>query len=117
MKMDKSAYSQKRDKLKNKIMKEVLAQVLPDMGAYDLGAIVSGPKVSWFDGFIVDIAKIFGCVSLTLHEAVFYGSMKSMNRTVKKLTKDEKLSHYINQYDKNGRTPLICAIISRRQDR
>jgi hypothetical protein len=43
-------------------MKEVLDSVMPDMGLFDMGAIVSGPKTTWLKGWPIDLAKIFGCI-------------------------------------------------------
>ena len=43
--------------------------------------------------------------------------MTSLTRTIKKLTKEGKLAYKINQYDTDGRTPLICSIVSKRNDR
>lgn len=56
-------------------------------------------------------------MTLTLHESVRYGSVKSLNRTIRILTKENRLKQEINEADNDGRTALICAIVSRRVDK
>ena len=111
---DPNKFKNKRDKLKKKIMKGVVDQVLPDIGAYDSKNIVSRDKSS-SNGLFVQCCKLFGCFSSTLNEGVRYASLKSINRTIKKLQKSRKLEENINSYDEEGRTPLINAIMTRKQ--
>jgi ankyrin repeat protein len=60
--------------------------------------------------------KLFGCVGSSLNEAIAYMSLKTLNRTIKRLTRKGTLAEQINAYDSNGRTPLINAIMSKRPD-
>lgn len=61
--------------------------------------------------------KIMGCMTLSFHEAVKYTSTRSLARTIKVHTKKGDMKEAINSYDDNGRTPLICAIMSKRPER
>ena len=108
-------YMEKRKKEKMKIVNKVLKEVLPDLGAYNVASAISGPKKRFFKGWYVEIAKIMGCIPCSLHEAVIYNSLRSFNRTVKNLRKSGTLDVAINQYDNDGRTPLIAAIITKRE--
>jgi len=108
-------YMERRKKEKMKIVNKVLKEVLPDLGAYNVASAISGPKKKHFKGWYVEFAKIMGCISCSLHEAVMYSSMRSLNRTLNNLRKTGTLDVAINQYDQDGRTPLICAIISKRE--
>jgi len=114
--MDPNSYQAKRDRLKKKIVEDVLKKALPDKGTYDVNSIISGPKKRW-SGWYLDCIKICGCMTLTLHECVRYGSVKSLNRTIKTLTKSKTLKSEIDSPDLDGRTPLICAIVSRRSEK
>ena len=65
----------------------------------------------------IDCLKVFGLGRCSFHEAVLYTSLRSLNRTIKYHTKKGDLKAAISVYDDNGRTPLICAIISKRPER
>ena len=54
---------------------------------------------------------------MNIHEGVKFGSLKSLNRTLKALTKKGTLLESINMVDVDGRTALICAIISSSEHR
>ena len=108
-------YLERRKKEKMKIVNKVVKEVLPDMGSYNVTSAISGPKKKFFKGWYVEVAKIMGCVSCSLHEAVIYNSLRSLNRTIKLLRKNGTLEVAINQYDDDGRTALICAILSKRE--
>ena len=111
---DPNKFAIKRDKLKKKIMKGVMDQVLPDIGAYDSTNVIGKDKMS-SNGLISQFCRLFGCISASLNEGVRYSSLKSVNRTIRKLQKSNKLQENINVYDEDGRTPLINAIMTRKQ--
>ena len=111
---DPNKFAIKRDKLKKKILKGVMDQVLPDIGAYDSKNIIR-KDTSSSNGFILQCCKVFGCFSASLNEGVQFASIKSINRTIDKLQRFKKLDEHINAYDGDGRTPLINAIMTRKQ--
>ncbi len=110
---DPNKFAIKRDKIKMKIMKGVMDQVLPDIGAYDSKSTVGKDNMS-SNGFVSTCCRLFGCMSSSLNEGVRFSSLKSINRTIRKLQRSKKLEEYINAYDENGRTPLINAIMTRK---
>jgi hypothetical protein len=55
--IDPNSYHAKRDRLKKKIVEEVLAKALPDRGAFDVQSIITGPKKRW-RGCLVDFMKV-----------------------------------------------------------
>lgn len=112
---ENNRYMEKRKKEKMRIVNKVLKEVLPDLGTYNVASAISGPKKKFFKGWYVELAKTMGCIQCSLHEAVIYNSMRSVNRTIDYLRKNGTLDVAINQYDFGGRTPLICAIISKRE--
>ena len=75
-------------------------------------SVITGTKKKW-NGWPIKLAKLFGCLSCSLHEAVRYMSIASIKRTLKELTVKKQLEENINVYDDDGRTALICAIISK----
>ena len=95
--------------LKNNILKEVLSQVLPDDGEYDIdGMMASRAKSS--KSLYIRFFKFIGIIDLDLHEAVLSGSLYHVQRAVKKILygKDPN-PMLLNQLDETGRTALSIA--------
>lgn len=95
--------------LKNRILKDVLNQVLPDDGEYDIdGMMASKAKPS--NSLLVRFLKIIGLLDLDLHEAVLTGSLYHVQRSVRKILYGKKPNPLlINQLDEAGRTALSIA--------
>lgn len=95
--------------LKSKILKDVLSNVLPDDGEYDIDGMMAG-KAKTSNSFIVRIGKFLGFLDLEIHEAVATGSFYHVQRAVRKiLSGKESYPYLINQFDEKGRTPLSIA--------
>ena len=105
----KKNFVQARQELKDKIIKEVMEQVLPDIGLYD----VSAPQVTntkkWYDPF-VRLGKIFGLVPLSPHEGVLCGNENFLERALEKVHQGKKSNRaLLCTYDDGGMTPLSLA--------
>jgi len=103
-------FVQARHDLKEKIIAEVMREILPDIGQYDVTAPpvdTSGKK--WYDPFI-RLGKIFGLVTLTLHEAVLCGNENFLEKALEKVHQGKKSNRILlSAYDENGFTPLSLA--------
>ena len=95
--------------LKNNILMEVLSQVLPDDGEYDIdGMMASRAKSS--KSLYIRFFKFVGLLDLDLHEAVLSGSLNHVKRAVKKsLYGKDPNPALLNQLDETGRTALSMA--------
>ena len=111
---DPNKHAAKREKMKEKIVKDVTAKILPDIGAFDATTAIQIDKRK--SGCCVSFLKLLGCVHSSLNEAISFMSLKTLKSSIKKLTKEKKLAEYINAYDASGRTPLINAIITKRAE-
>lgn len=105
-----------RADLKERIVKNILEDVLPDIGAYDMDGMMAKQEAKR-KGFYVTMLKFFGCWTLTLHETVLTGSLKHVEEFLKKMTTGKNANPLIvNQYDEFGRTPLSYACKMQRGD-
>lgn len=98
-----------RNQVRDAILKEVMAACLPDAGEYDLDGMVKA-KARTKDTRLVAFLKMIGLVDLDLHESVLAGYEGKVKKAVTKLTKGKHANPaLINQYNGDGRTPLIVA--------
>jgi len=100
---------EKNRNFQNQILKEVMSQILPDDGEYDVDGMMvsrSKPSNSSFTSFL----KMLGILDLDLHEAVNAGSFYHVQRAMRNIMSG-KVSNplLINQLDEKGRTPLSIA--------
>lgn len=107
--------ARKRKKVKDKIIREVLAQIMPDFGDYTNERGYSGTnqreELSYFRKEIIRIGKFLGFVTLDLHEAVLTGSVDQLKKSIKKISDPENPSpELINSYNAEGHTPLSLAV-------
>lgn len=119
-----TSHSHFRNELKAKIIKEVMDEILPDIGAYDIDGTVEKQRIP--KGLIIDYLKYFGLYPLSIHETVMNGDFHHLEKFIKRImTKVEpeknknifgcqKKDFYnpllINQYDEKGRTALSLAV-------
>ena len=102
-------FAQARQELKERVMKEVLNEVMPDIGQYDVNAPEPDTGKRWYDP-LIRIGKIFGLVTLTLHEAVLSGSEPYLERAIEKVHQGKKSNRILlSQYDIRGCTALSLA--------
>jgi hypothetical protein len=105
----RSTLKKNQDQLKNQIVKEVLDDILPDVGSYDVDGMVR-TRADYKTGFVTNTLKIFG-LDYNLHEAVLCGQMAQVQRVINKILYGKNPnSLLLNQYDKYGRTPLSIAV-------
>lgn len=98
-----------RNQVRDAILKDVMAAILPDAGAYDLDGMVKA-KARTKDTKLVAFLKMIGLVDLDLHESVIAGYEGKVKKAVNKLMKGKNANPaLINQYNGDGRTPLIVA--------
>jgi hypothetical protein len=108
-----SKFAAMRNEMKERIIKEVMSEVMGDIGEYDIDGMVED-KSFHFKGPIVDILKFFGCWRLTLHECVVGGKLDLVEQSIARINKINPL--LINQYDEQGRTALSLAVKTGKED-
>lgn len=103
--------AREREELREKIMKEVMDKVLPDIEAYKFDDDASKKKkVDRFET-ITKILKYFACIELDLHDAVLSANIYHVRNSVRKITQGENPQpHLLNQFDQHGCTPLSYAV-------
>lgn len=108
----KSKFINARNQLRDNVLKEVLAAVMPDIGNYDIDGMAkrAAPDKSKFNKMM----KFLGLMDLELHEAVLSGSERMTRRSIKLIMNPGKGKTpdptMMNQYDEQGRTPLSIAV-------
>lgn len=115
----RSKFINARNALRDSVLKEVMAAVLPDIGSYDIDGMAkrAEPEKSKFRQYL----KFFGLIDLDLHEAVLSGSVRLTKRSIDKIMKPTKKGkepepEMMNQYDDQGRTPLSIAVKIKNRD-
>ena len=116
-----NAHSRFRHELKAKIIQEVMDEVLPDIGAYDIDGSVEKEQVR--KGRCIDCLKFLDLWPLTIHETILNGDWKKFEKFAKDITTDKPPPKYktcfyrnkfnpllVNQYDEQGRSPLGLAV-------
>ena len=104
-----SKFINARNQLRDTVLKEVLAAVMPDIGSYDIDGMSkrAAPEKSKVKQFL----KFFGLIDLDLHEAVLSGSVRHVRRAVGNIMKaKEPDPSMMNRYDEQGRSPLSIAV-------
>lgn len=114
----KKNYIEMRNELKENIVQEVLKEVLPDIGEYDVDGMMQ-PKVQK-KSKLITILKFFNLYPLSLHEIIMTGDLVMLNQFITrkvfgKKPKDQN-PKLINQFDDLGRTPLILAVKIKKED-
>jgi len=100
---DKAIHANYRHQLKERIIKTVMDEVLPDIGAYDLDSSMA-TKTTILSGVCIEILKFFGCAKLTLHETALTGNERWLDRKIKEIQdecekKNTLPAAIINEYD------------------
>lgn len=107
---EKSSFIENRNKLRDQVLKEVMDEIMPDIGAYDIDGMANR-VVKSEEGKLSRFLKFVGLKGLDLHEAILSGSTKHVRRAIKKITVGKNANPaMINQYDELGRTPLSMAV-------
>ncbi len=100
--------AQQHNIIREKIVQEVISEILPDMGSYANGTF--DKHIVKEDSFTVKWLKLLGCMAMDLHDAVLAGSVDELKRTITKLCVGPKATpEMINAYDQEGRTALSLA--------
>lgn len=102
-------FSKARQALKEKVMKDVLDSILPEMEDYDVTAPPPDTGKRWWDP-LIRFGKFIGIVNLTLHEAVLSGSEVHLERSLEEVHQGKKSNRpLLSMYDIRGCTPLSMA--------
>jgi hypothetical protein len=96
----------KEETLKDRVIREVLEEVMPDIGAFDIDGTVE-ERATPSKGRCIRCLKVFGLIDLEIHEAVLSGSLYHVQRSVNKIKFKKNKSgvvdiNMINQYDDGG---------------
>jgi hypothetical protein len=118
-------HAQYRAEVRDRVMKVVMSEVMPDIGSYDVNATVVSKKSKYtgpFWGPFKMIFKFLGCWPLNLHESILTGNVSRIENKCKQIMKIcEKMNldpkHEINCYDDvYKQTPLSLAVKTKRSD-
>jgi hypothetical protein len=100
-----------QSQIREKIIQDVMNEILPDLGGYADGSLVQRGVAS--DNFFVVWFKFLGCLAMDLHDAVLSGSLDEVKRSVRKIcTGPNAKPELMNAYDARGRTAFSVAVAS-----
>ena len=80
-----SKFLEMRNTLKEKVMKDVMENVLPDIGAYDVDAMADKQVAAehWsITKNIIKVLKMLGIIKYTLHELILFGRVEDVEKLV-----------------------------------
>lgn len=119
-----AALANQRKQLKDKIVAEVFAEALPDASTYDIGAELI--PIQQVDSRLTKWLKLVGLSPLSLHEAVYSGSLKHVEKALLRIYKREEeqggafkprgMSSAIDFIDDKGMSALCVACKVNRKD-
>ena len=66
-----SKFGKKQNDIREKIIKEVLDEVMPDLGAYDIDGM--SMQVTRHKSKLTQLCQFLGCITLDLHDAILTG--------------------------------------------
>lgn len=108
----RSKFINARNQLRDNVLKEVMAAVMPDIGSYDIDGM--GKRATKEKSKFKLFLKFIGILDLDLHEAVLSGSVYHSKRAINNIMKPKKGKApdpgLMNQYDEQGRTALCIAV-------
>ena len=112
-----SDFQKSRNEMRERIMKEVTNEILPDIGAYDIDAAPPPTQKLW-NGPIVKFCKFLGFWPKTLHELVLDGYFDSVEIYCRKINAgDNPRPELVDQYHETlGQTALSFAIKAKNKD-
>ena len=112
-----SDFTKSRNEMRERIMREVTNEILPDIGAYDLDAAPPPVQKLW-KGPMVSFCKFLGFWPKSLHELVLDGYFADVDKYCQKITSgDNPRPELVNQYHETlGQTPLSFAIKAKNKD-
>lgn len=112
-----SDFQKSRQEMRERIMKEVTNEILPDIGAYDMDAAPPPTQKLW-NGPIVRFCKFLGFWPKSLHEIVLGGYFDDVEIYCRKINSgDNPQPELIDQYHETlGQTALSFAIKSKNKD-
>lgn len=101
-------FGQQQNDVREKIVKEVLDQIMPDLGAYAIDGTISKPVAQ--KSAVFKWLQFFGCLTLDLHDAILTGYVSQVKYSIAKITIGKNAQpERINEYDSEGRTALSLA--------
>lgn len=106
-----SRYAQRREELKQQVIKGVMDKVLPDMGAFNMEEIIHGKK-QYKRHWIITLLMTLGILNINCIECVMTGANKKLIKNLTRNRKNKKKfdPQMVNARDEHGRTLLILAI-------
>jgi len=106
----KQKFGKHRAEMKERIIKQVMDEMMADIGAYDVDEEPPQREEKWYDVFF-GCFRFFGCMNMDLHDAVLSGSERSLDNTLEEVHGGKKSNRAkINVLNKQGCTPLSMAV-------
>ncbi len=81
-----SKYTQQRNELRERVVKETINSALPDMESFNIDQHLNEkPVVKVNKGWCATWCKLCGCMKVTIHEAIIHGCADQLGKTLFKL--------------------------------
>lgn len=109
-------HAQKREAMRQRIMREVMDKAMPDRHDIDMEVFTSSTKITK-GGCLRQTLTLMGILPASLHDAITHNSIKQVNRAIKRMMEGKRKDPtLINAMNEEGRTPIIAATIMKKVD-
>lgn len=79
-------FSEQRKELQERVISEVMESALPDMNDFNMDDFVIGKTSKPPPNKCIQCLQFFGCLTVTIHQAIENGSFDQLEKTINKLT-------------------------------
>jgi hypothetical protein len=112
----KLTHAEKREMMRQKMIREVMDKAMPDRHNIDLEVFMSDKTIEK-GGCIVQFLKLMGCMPSSLHDAIANNSVRQVRAALKRMNEGKnKDPTLINALNENGRTAIVQACIMKKTD-
>jgi len=112
----KLTHAEKREIMRQKLIREVMDKAMPDRHNIDLEVFMSDKTIEK-GGCLVQFLKLMGCMSSSLHDAIANDSVRQVRAALKRMNEGKnKDPTLINALNENGRTAIVQACIMKKTD-
>jgi hypothetical protein len=106
-------FSEQRKELQERVIQEVMEAALPDMNDFNMDDFVIGKVTNPPPNKCIRCLQFFGCLSVSIHQAVENGSYDQLEKTLNKLAllleKEKIEKDYIDEINVCSPPPLFSS--------